>query len=367
MKIVVIGGHLTPALSVIEEFPKDVEILYVGRKYSLEGDKAISLEYATITKKGISFYELKTGRLQRKITRHTIPSLTKVPFGFARSLRMLHRFRPDVVLGFGGYVSFPVILAAKSLKIPVVIHEQTLGAGSANKAVAKFASKICISFDSSSKFFPKEKTILTGNPVRKTILEPRSKFEISGKEPVIYITGGSQGSHALNSLVSATLSRLLDNYIVIHQTGDAQEFNDFGKLSILKEGLNNNKRTKYIVSKFFTPDEIGGILKASVLVVGRAGINSVSELIVLKKPALLIPLPYGQHNEQLTNAEFFKECGLGEVSIQKDLTPEVFITEIDKMIKKIDAYKLKGKEDKFPKDAAKKIIEVIYEVQPHSN
>src|SRR3990167_6775375 len=172
MKIVIIGGHLTPALSVIEALPKDAQILYIGRKYSLEGDKALSLEYQAITKKGIPFSAIKTGRLQRRITRYTLPSLVKIPYGFGQSLTILRRFKPNVVVGFGGYVSLPVILAAKTLKIPIVIHEQTLEAGFTNKIVAGFADKICISFESSHKYFPKEKTVLTGNPIRRTLIKP---------------------------------------------------------------------------------------------------------------------------------------------------------------------------------------------------
>src|SRR3989344_2278998 len=121
MKIAIIGGHLTPALSVIEKLPKEASVLYIGRKHAIEGDDAISLEYETITKKGIPFAILKTGRIQRNLTRHTLPSLAKIPYGLLQSIIILRKFHPDAVVGFGGYVSFPVVLAAKFLKIPIVI------------------------------------------------------------------------------------------------------------------------------------------------------------------------------------------------------------------------------------------------------
>lgn len=367
MKIAITGGHLAPALSVIEALPKDAEILYIGRKHALEGDRSVSLEYGVITQRGINFAILQTGRLQRTLTRYTIPSLAKVPIGLAKSILILRKFKPDVVLGFGGYVSFPIILAAKALKIPIVIHEQTLEAGAANKALAKFAKKICISFESSRKHFPKDKIVFSGNPLRQSILNPKRKYEIESAGPVIYITGGSLGSHSINSLVEKSLNQLISKYVVIHQTGSSFKFKDFEKMAILKQGLNNDKRNRYIVAKYFLPEEIGEILKASELVVSRAGINTVSELIVLEKPSFLIPLPNSQKDEQMKNAQFLKNLGLGEVKEQKNLTPQAFLLTINQMMQNIDKYKLSSKQSPFPKDAAKKIVEVIYAAGKNSN
>lgn len=367
MKIVIIGGHLTPALSVIEELPADAEVLYIGRKHTIEGDAAISLEYETISKKNIPFVSLKTGRFQRSLTMHTIPSLTKIPFGYFQAIFLLKKFNPDVVLGFGGYVSVPVALAAKTLRIPVVIHEQTLEAGAANVLVSKFAKKICISFETSRKYFPKNKVELTGNPIRKTVFHPAKKIEIEETGPVIFITGGSQGSHAINLLVQGSLTKLLDKFTIVHQTGDSQEFRDFDKLLILKEELNNNKRNKYYLSKFFSPEEIGSILKSADLIVSRAGINTVSELIFLKKPSYLIPIPISQKNEQVKNASYLKSLGLGEIGEQKNLTPESFYKDLNDMIGNINNYKLKDSSKKFPKNAAQKIIDVTYAASKNNN
>lgn len=367
MKVVIIGGHLTPALAVIEELSKDAGILYIGRKHAIEGDKSVSLEYSTITSKNIPFVDLKTGRLQRAVSRHILTSLSKIPVGFVQSLLALKKFGPDVVVGFGGYISFPVILAAKTLKIPVVIHEQTLEIGFANKLVSRFADKICISFNSSKKFFPEEKVILTGNPVRSTVIKPTKKINIERNGPLIFITGGSLGSHFINQLVENSLTKLVDKYTIVHQVGDARDFKDFEKLSILKEGLNNNKRGRYVISKFLSPEEIGSILKMADLVVSRAGINTISELILLEKPALLIPIPFSQKNEQLKNAVFFKELGLGEIEEQKNLTAEEFSEKINDMMENIQKYKILESIDVLPKNAAKKIVEVIYAAKKERN
>lgn len=367
MKILIIGGHLAPALCVIQELPKDAEILYVGRKYTLEGDKAVSLEYKTISSRGIAFTELKTGRLQRSITLHTIPSLGKIPYGFLQAVKIINKFKPDVIAGFGGYLSLPVIAAGYFLKVPIVIHEQTLDVGLANKYGARFAKKVCISFESSRKYFPKEKVVLTGNPVKKNESKIIRRIKLPGGKPVIYITGGSQGSHFINLLVLGSLSGLLGKYILVHQTGGAMKFKDFEKLSLLKGSLNAEKSNNYIISKFFEPMETESIMVQADLVVSRAGMNTVAELAVLKKPSLLIPIPVSSNNEQFKNALFLKKLGLGEVEEQKNLNPESFLITINHMFKNIDKYKLHKPLEAFNYDSAKKIVDVIYASAKNNN
>ncbi len=359
MRIAIIGGHLTPALSVIEEAPKEDQVFYIGRKFALEGDKAESLEYKEIAKKGIPFYNIKTGRLQRSFTRRTIPSVLKTPKGLFEATRILIKIRPQVIIGFGGYVSFPVGIAAKMLKIPLVIHEQTQEAGLANKFLARFAKKVCISFDSSRKFFPKKKVVLTGNPIRKAIRTPGEKFRKNEDLPLILVTGGSLGSHAINLLVEGSLDKLLSRYIVVHQTGASEEFNDFQRLEALREKLPKEKKDRYLLLRFLSDQKMGAIMKASDLVVCRAGANTVSELLALGKKAYLIPLPYSQRNEQFKNATLLKKVGLGEIGDQNKLDATTFSMEIERMIKD-SSYQLKQSELHLPKNAAKKILEVAY-------
>jgi len=206
MKIIVVGGHLSPALSVISHI-KEHEILYIGRKHTFEGDKALSLEYRVVSSSGINFKGISAARLQRKFTVNTIPSLLKFPIGFVQSFLILRNFKPNVVLGFGGYLEIPVILAAFILRIPTVIHEQSLGAGLANRISSFFSKKILISWESSLKFFPGKKTILTGLPLRNEILQSSSPEKSEGK--LIYVTGGSSGSHAINLLIEKNLKEFL--------------------------------------------------------------------------------------------------------------------------------------------------------------
>lgn len=365
MKVVLIGGHLAPALSVLESLPKNTKILFIGRKYALEGDNALSLEYKTITSLKIPFIGLNTGRLQRKITKHTIFSLLKLPFGFVKSFLILTESRPDVVVGFGGYVSIPVISCAFILGIPVVIHEQTMEAGFANRLVSRFAKKICVSWSSSKKYFPKDKVILTGNPIRKfpAFLPPSGKqFSIfNNKLPTIYVTGGSSGSHYINVLIEKIVKKLLKTYNVIHQIGDAHEYRDFDRLKQLKESFPKELRENYILEKFIDPSQVGDLLRLSSLVVSRSGMNTVTELIYFEKPSIFIPFPFSQNNEQLKNAGFLEKIGLSVVLRQSDANPKKLLQTINFMFRRIDNYKIgKEKLESLPgKNAAQNVISVI--------
>lgn len=368
MKIVLIGGHLAPALSVLEALPKDVRVLFIGRKYGLEGDRALSLEYETMTQLRIPFVGLNTGRLQRKLTKFTFSSLLKLPFGIVKSFFILTGFRPDVILGFGGYVSIPVIFCAFILRIPVVIHEQTMEAGLANSIVYRFAKKICISWNSSRNYFPKNKIILTGNPIRKfPIFNHPTSGHISifnNKLPIIYITGGSAGSHFINLLIEKVIGDLLQTYNIIHQTGDAQEFHDFDRLERLRNGLPEKFRDNYILEKFIEPSEIGELMKMSAIIITRSGMNTVSELIHFQKPAILIPLPFSQKNEQLKNAKFLGKIGLGIVLEQKDANSKNLLRAISLISRNVNKYKINKNEfESSPvKNAAQNIVSVINDV-----
>lgn len=365
MKIVIIGGHLAPALSVMEALPKNTQVLFIGRKYALEGDNALSLEYKTITALNIPFVGLNTGRLQRKVTKFTLFSLLKLPIGIIKSFLILTNFKPDVVVGFGGYVSIPVIFCASLLRIPAVIHEQTMEVGLANKVVSRFAQKICISWQTSAKYFPKDKVVLTGNPMRKfpcmNSLATAHLSIFKNKLPTIYIAGGSSGSHFINTLIEEIVRELLKKYNIIHQVGDAHEYCDFDRLKQLKERLPAKLRDNYILQKFIDPSQIGDILKLSSLIISRSGMNTITELIHFEKPAILFPIPFSQNNEQLENAKFLEGIGLGIVLRQEKANGKQLLQTVNLMVRNIDKYKInKEKLRNLPgKNAAQNIISVI--------
>lgn len=367
MKVVIIGGHLSPALSVIEKLPKTDKILFIGRKYVFEGDKAVSLEYKTIHSLKIPFMNLITGRLQRRFTKYTIPSLFKLPYGFCQSFFTLINFKPDVVLSFGGYLSFPVVFSAFLLRIPVVLHEQTLEAGLANKILSVFAKKICISWETSRKFFPKEKIVLTGNPVRQFSIfnfpasQRGEQFSIPKNGlPIIYIMGGSAGSHFINTLIEKNLEKLLTRFNILHQTGNAKEDQDYECLRTIKNTLPLDLQSRYISTKFIDPSLVGGILKKADIVISRAGINTITELIFFGVPSLLIPLPFSQRQEQLKNALFLKTKGCAEIFEQKD-DEELFVAKLFKIFENLNKYRQNLQEisSLVNTNASQKIIEVL--------
>lgn len=365
MKLVIAaggGGHFSPALSVIDELPKNTEILVIGRKHALEGDAAISYEYQVAKSLGIPFRTITTGRLQRRFTRFTIPSLLKFPRGFFEALGILKSFKPDAVLSFGGYIALPVTLVAFFLKIPVVIHEQTLGAGMANKIASSFAKKVCISWETSARFFPQKKVILTGNPLRRElIVRPKATIEKKVKGPIVYVTGGSIGSHQINVLVEGCLEKLLGDYHVIHQTGDAREYNDFKRLEIKKEQLRDDVKNRYTLKKFLSVSEIFEILQNCDAVVSRCGITTLTELLYFGKVALLVPLHFSQNNEQLKNALFFKKQGLGEVLEKKNITSDEFYQNIVNLFAGIHSYRQNAEQAKklIHANAAERIVAVV--------
>lgn len=334
MKILITGTHFTPAEAVIEELKKDpeVKITYIGRKFTLEGDKSLSTESQILPKIGVKFIPIISGRLQRVLTIHTIPSLLKIPVGFLQSFYCLVKEKPHIVLSFGGYVSVPVVISAWLLSVPIIIHEQTLVSGFANRISALFANKIALSF-SQNALAKKENVVLTGNPIRREILHPEKKFDadISSifnvakekKLPVILITGGNQGSHVLNLAIEGVLDKLVKEASVIHITGD-NKFHDFERLQILQSG-------SYLVRKWIS-NEWGEILSKVDLVVSRAGINTLTELAILAKPVLVVPIPYLYLDEQNKNAKFFEHLGLAKILPQNKLSPEILFQEIQRML-----------------------------------
>lgn len=308
MKILATGAHFTPALATIEELKKNYnsEVVYVGRSSTLEGDDTPSVESQILPKLGVKFIPLHAGRFQ-------IISFFKIPIGFAQAVYILLTEKPDIVLSFGGYVALPVVLAGWLLSIPIIIHEQGLNLGIANKLSSHFASKIAVSFPQDSS---NPKIVLTGNP---SIKQAHPK----GVHKQILITGGSQGAHVINVAVEECLDKLTKVAKVIHQTGDSK----FGDFVRLKQKENENYKVEKFIHKGWED-----ILAASDLIVCRAGINTLSELAFLGKPALVIPIE--GHKEQNLNAGYFKNLGLATVLLQSTLSGESLLLNIKQCLKK---------------------------------
>lgn len=333
MKILITGTHLTPALAVIEELKKNYhpEIVYVGRNTTLEGDETPSVESQILPKLGVKFIPLIAGRLQRTFTIYTIPSLFKIPIGLLQSLYIIFSEKPDVVLSFGGYVAVPVIIAAWLFSIPIIIHEQALVPGLANKISAPFANKVTIAFDNPDTF-DRKSTLVVGNTIREEIVSFK-KFSLSQefksffarakrkKMPIILITGGNQGSHAINMAIKDGLDEISKSFSIIHQTGSSS-FNDYKNLKVLEND-------RYLVVKWIDK-EIGQILSKVDLVICRAGINTLTEISYFGKPTLIIPIPF--QKEQNKNAEYFEGLGLAKVLPQVELSGKNLLQGVKQIV-----------------------------------
>jgi len=361
-KIVISGGHLTPALAVIEELQKrnDWEIFYFGRPYSTEGDKTPSLESKIVQEKGLKFIPINFGRIQHKFTRYTLLAFLRIPWGFILTFYHLLRLKPDLVLSFGSYVGATVSLAAWLSVIPVAIHEQTTVFGLANKMTSFWAKKIFVSWPITLKHLSKEKAVLTGNPLRQDVFHFNQKiwdsFKFDKDLPLILVTGGNQGSHRLNLAVEGILEKILVKYNLCHLTGHLQVFNDFSRLSEKKKELSANLKNRYLLKEYLI-EEWGTVLKKADLVVSRAGINTLSELLALGKPQLLVPIPWLPGDEQTKNAQMVKKMGLGEILSQDNLNPESLLKKIEMMMKKIKVYQQTP--NLINRQATRKIVDAL--------
>lgn len=358
--IVFTGGHGgTAAYAVIEEIRSQKlnwEIHWIGPGKAIEGTKVATIEARYLSDFNISFHSLISGRLQKKVTRHTIPSLLKVPVGFIHAFKLLQSIKPDLVFSLGGFSSFPVVFVAWLRGVKVIVHDQTaIGLGLANRLSVPFSSKILLARKSVSKSFSGEKYEVVGNPVRKSILQVRPKLEIS-KTPTLFIFTGSRGSQTINSCLDTMLGKLLGQFTVIHLTGEL----DFDYFNKRKNGLVPNLKSKYEVYKVIPLERVADFYERSDIIIGRAGANTLSEIMIIKRPAIIIPLPVVHFSEQIVGAEFAKNFGIATVIDQETLNPKVLLTQITKLLSEWKSIVEKVADKKSPDIfAARKIVEII--------
>ena len=360
-RVVLTGGHAaTTAVAVTQEIKSERlnwELYWIGVKGAIEGRSIATLESEVLPQLGVKFLPLTTGRIQRHFTIWTIPSILKIPIGLIQAFYYLVKVKPSAILSFGGFASFPVVLSAKILGIPIVMHEQTSVAGRANLLSAKFASVIAVSRKASDKYYPSGKCRLTGNPVMKGITRVKPKFKL-GRPPVIFITGGSRGSRVINNAVREILKKLLVKYKLIHQTGGL----DYLKFSEIKQKLPRALRDNYEVFVRVSPLDVYKIYQKCDIVVARAGANTVSEVMMIKRPAILIPLPISFMGEQQENAKIAKDWGIARIIPQESLTPEILFKNIEGAV---DTYSLvveRVRSKQSPDlDASKKLLQILKE------
>lgn len=344
--IVICGGHPSPAIATIEVLrsKRQFALYYVGSPKALAKDDNYSWEYDQITKLGIPFYHLTTGKLQRNISIESIFSFIKIPLGFYQAFRLLLKLKPRVVVSFGGYIAFPLIIAAKILDIPILTHEQTTTIGLSNRIISRLVDTFCISYKEVALKLKHEHIILTGNPIRRAILDStQSKYSslIDQEKPLVYITGGGLGSHFINISIAQCVAQLLPKFTVIHQVGGSSEFKDYETLVNIRHNLPKELQMRYLIAKHIEAHDIGWILKNALFLIGRSGANTISEILYSHIPAILIPLPHSGEGEQHSNARLLQTLGVAVVLDQKKLTPQVLLTAITKMHSKYQSYKAK--------------------------
>lgn len=365
MKLLITGGHLSPALALIEEIKKtkrEADIIFVGRKYPLDKEKTISLEFKEISNKKIVFISLEAGRLTRTVSISSLLSIIKIPLGFIQAFFIISKHRPNLIMSFGGYLALPIVFWGYIFKVPIFTHEQTVKPGLANRLIGFFSKKIFVAFEEVKNNFPKNKTYVSGNPVKPSVFAIEKKpFIIKKDRPVIYITGGSLGSHSINLHIKNILSKLLHSYIVVHQVGDTRQYHDYEDLEKIKNKLPKELISRYFLRKHFFDYEIGYVYSLADLVVGRAGANTFFELLALNKPGLFIPLPWSSGREQQRHAEIFAKAGCGEIFHQIEPSDKLFRL-INKMTDNITFYinNFKNLSGRYKKNVSKYLIDEIF-------
>lgn len=314
-KILICGGHLTPAIALIEALQqKNVHVFLFTKKTSTEGSKELSAEIKEAQRYDVKIIKITTGRLQRKFTRHTIPSLLKIPISFIQSFFYLVKIRPQVVAAVGGSLSFPVIFNAWLLGIPSIIHEQAEEPGISNKLNALLTKIIFVTWPQTLKFFPKEKTKLVGNLVRpssKSISNNKKLINFASKKKnLLLITGGNQGSHFLNNLILDNLDSF-SSYQIVHLLGTANYKKDHERAFKIK-------KPNYLPFDYLTAADMAYLYSKAKIVISRSGANTVWDLATHANVSLLIPLPIAAGNEQFKNAQILKEAGAALVIKQNE-------------------------------------------------
>ncbi len=320
------GGHLFPAIAVAQALSRkdtDARVLYVGRRGGMEEQVVPSY--------GIPFTTIAAVKLDMEAPWRN----WSVPFVLPRALwqaaGVLRRFRPDVVLGTGGYVSGPLILAAATARIPIVLQEQNYLPGRATRLLARFATSVATAYPETARYL-RTKSVVTGTPVRSEFWRPRTDFPDRPRH--LLVLGGSQGAHRINEAVAAALPELLTrlNLWVAHQTGER----DISMLQGVKATLHDGVRDRYDPFAF-TP-ELSERIRVADLILSRAGASTLSELSAIGVPMVLIPGPFAGGHQRL-NAEPFQRAGAAVVIPNESCDGETLVRELTAIIDQPERYR----------------------------
>lgn len=308
------AGHVTPNIALLPGLKKaGFEIRYIG---SYNG-----MERGLIEKEGIPYFGISTGKFRRYLSLKNLSDPFRVLKGYSEAVKIIRDYQPDVVFSKGGFVSVPVVFAAKKCHIPVIIHESDMTPGLANKLSIPSATKVCCNFPETLEKLPKEKAVLSGSPIRKELLSGDKKAGLSftglsAERPILLMMGGSTGSKIINQVLRESLPELLQQFQVIHLCG--------------KGNLDSSlKSTKGYVQYEYISKELKDLMAASDIILSRAGANAICELLALKKPNVLVPLSAAvSRGDQILNAASFKRQGFSYVIQEEELQVSTLIKAV---------------------------------------
>lgn len=331
------GGHLFPGIAVAEEFlARDPQnsVLFVGTERGIEA--------RAVPAAGYQLEVISAAGIRGKGNLNQIKGSLMMLYGYSQSRKILKSFQPDLVLGVGGYASLPTVLAARGMQIPRFIHEQNAIPGMTNKFLAKFVDQVFITLEESAKFFPKQNTLLTGNPLRRQILAQATTS--AGDEPRIggqgnfrlLIFGGSQGAHAINMAMLTALpflERFISKLEITHQTGE----NDAAEVAETYRRHGFKATAKPFI------DDMAGAYKWADLVICRAGATTIAEVTACGKPCLFIPFPHAVDDHQRRNAEALLKKEACYMLLEHELTGERLAGMIRELLDDPDTLRRTGK------------------------
>lgn len=349
-KIVMTGGgtagHVTPNIALLPSLKKEgYEISYIG---SYDG-----IEKGLMEAQNVTYYGISSGKLRRYHSWKNFSDPFKVIKGFFQARHLLGKIKPDVVFSKGGFVSVPVVMAAKTKGIPAIIHESDLTPGLANKLAIPNATKVCCNFPETIPYLPSGKAVLTGSPIRQELLhgskEKAMKFcGFRNDLPVLMIMGGSIGSVYINNAVRGCIDDLLKKYQIIHLCG--------------KGNLDYSLKNKTGYAQFeYISEELPDLFAAADIVIARAGANSICELLALRKPNILIPLGLNaSRGDQILNAKSFESQGYSMVISEDDITTQLLVDSVHDLYFRKQSF-IEAMSRSHQKDSIQTILNLIEE------
>ena len=355
------GGHFYPLIAVAETLnqnPEKPELLYFGPS---------PYDKVSLAEHNIKYVYCPAGKLRRYFSIQNFFDVFKTFFGVFIAIGKLYWYYPDVIFSKGGYTSIPILIAARFLRIPVVIHESDVLPGKANAFAKKWARYIAISWAETAQHFPADKTAFTGIPIRKNLLQsdadPFTTLGIPNDLPLIYVTGGSLGADRINTLILNSLNELLPHVRIFHQTGPTHEARvkeTARELLVKQPELLNH----YYVTGLTDAATVNSLLSAAKIVITRAGSTTLYEIAIHGVPAIVIPIPEEVSHDQRTNAYTFARSGGAMVIEEHNLTEHLLETELLHMLHDADRYQAMQTASRSvaPADAATAISEALLSI-----